>query len=67
MIDARICHDPTLVPGLITRAIDLAGSQREVAERIGVTARYLRMIMRRERQAEYGLQVALEQLVDELS
>lgn len=64
MIDARICHDPTLAPGLI-RAIEMIGSQREVAERLGVTPRYLRMVVRRERSADYGLQVMLEQLIDE--
>lgn len=64
-IDARHYHDPALAPGLITRAIELIGSQKEVAERLGVTPRYLRMVVSRERSADYGMQVMLERLIDE--
>lgn len=62
-IDARSYHDPASVPGLIARAIELIGSQREVAERLGVTPRYLRMVVSRERSADYGMQVMLERLI----
>jgi len=65
MIDAREHHDPAIVPGLVDRAIELVGSQREVAERLGVSDRYLRMISRRERSSDYGMQVMLERLIDE--
>lgn len=65
MIDARTRHDPAIVPGLIARAIELVGSQKEVAERLGVTPRYLRMVVNRERSADYGMQVMLEELIDE--
>ena len=65
MIDARQHHDPAIVPGLIARAIEAVGSQREVAERLGVTPRYLRMVAGRERNAGYGMQVMLERLIDE--
>jgi len=64
MIDARQNHDPAIVPGLIARAIEVVGSQKEVAERIGVTPRYLRMVGTRERQSDYGMQVMLEQIID---
>ena len=65
MIDARAHHDPASVPGLIARAIALIGSQKEVAVRLGVTPRYLRMVVSRERRAEYGVQVMLERIIDE--
>lgn len=65
MIDARQCHDPAIVPGLIARAIEIVGSQKEVAERLGVTPRYLRMVVSRERNADYGMQVMLECLLQE--
>lgn len=65
MIDARHYHDPASVPGLVDRAIELVGSQKEVAERIGVTPRYLRMVAARERHSDYGMQVMLERLIDE--
>jgi len=65
MIYAREHHDPALAPSLIARAIELIGSQREVAERLGVTPRYLRMVSGRERNADYGMQVMLERLIDE--
>lgn len=67
MIDARQYHDPAIVPGLIVRAIEVVGSQKEVAERIGVTPRYLRMVASQDRNADYGMQVMLEQLIRETS
>jgi len=65
VINARQHHDPAIVPGLIARAIEAVGSQKEVAERLGVTPRYLRMVAGRERQSDYGMQVMLEHLIDE--
>lgn len=59
-VDARTHHSPASAPGLVGQAIAAAGSQREVAERAGVTPRYLRMITKGEREMSYSLQVTLE-------
>lgn len=64
MIDARQYHDPVIVPGLIARAIEILGSQKELAERLGVTPRYLRMVAGRERSSDYGMQVMIESIID---
>lgn len=66
MIDARTHHAPAIVPGLITQAIELVGTQKEVAARLGVTDRYLRMVASRQRNSDYGMQVMLEALIDEV-
>jgi|GEM_PF-1579572 DNA-binding transcriptional regulator YdaS (Cro superfamily) len=63
MIDARIHHDPAIAPGLITQATKAAGSQKELAERLGVTPRTIRQLSRRERDMSYTMQVALEQII----
>lgn len=59
MIDARQHRDPAIVPGLITQATEVAGSQKELAARLGVTPRYLRMVSNVERRPDYGIQVML--------
>lgn len=65
MIDARKHHDPALAPDLIAQAIEVAGTQAELADRLGITPRYLRMLSRREKDISYALQVAIEAVVSE--
>lgn len=66
MIDARKHHDPALAPGLIDAAIAVAGSQKELCERIGVTRDYLHKLKTgRSNNLSYPLQVTLEQIVKE--
>lgn len=62
MIDARTHHDPAKAPGLIAQAVLAAGSQKELAARLGVTARTLQQLTRRERDMSYTMQVALERI-----
>lgn len=66
MIDARTHHDPAKAPGLIAKAmaVTVTGSQKELAERLGVTPRTLQQLARRERDMSYTMQVALEQIVN---
>jgi len=64
MIDARTHHDPAKAPGLIAEATRIVGEQKELAARLGVTARTLRQLTRRERDMSYTMQVALEQIVN---
>ncbi|SNY95552.1 YdaS family helix-turn-helix protein [Halomonas sp. hl-4] len=63
MIDALTHHDPASAPDLIEQAIAVAGSQKELAERLGVTPRTLRQLVRIERDMSYTMQVALEQII----
>lgn len=64
MIDASKHHNPAKAPGLIAEATSIAGGQKELAVRLGVTARTLRQLSRRERDMSYTMQVALEQIVN---
>ncbi|HET8792086.1 MAG TPA: hypothetical protein VFM75_12835 [Modicisalibacter sp.] len=65
MIDARTQHDPALAPGLVAQAIQSAGSQRELAERCGVSPRYLQLLTKGKKQMSYTLQVTLEAIARE--
>jgi transcriptional regulator with XRE-family HTH domain len=67
MIDARIHHDPALAPGLIEKAIKATGhSQKELAERVGVTPKYLQFLKSgRAENMSYALQVTLETVANE--
>ncbi|MGO3056964.1 MAG: hypothetical protein ACTID3_08540 [Halomonas sp.] len=64
MIDARLHHDPAKAPGLIESAVKVAGSQKELADRLGVTSKYLQHLKSGFRKnMSYPLQVALESLI----
>lgn len=66
MIDARNQHDPAKAPGLINEAIAITGTQKELAERLGVTSKYLQFLKSgRSTNMSYLLQVALERLIEE--
>lgn len=67
MIDARTHHDPAAAPGLVARAIEAAGTQRELAARCGVTRDSLRKIARGDRGMSYAMQVLLERIIAENS
>ena len=64
MIDARTKHRPELAPALIEKGIIAAGTQTELAERIGVTSEYLRQLKRAgSKKMSYQVQVCLEQVI----
>ncbi|WIX32527.1 hypothetical protein QO259_17210 [Salinicola sp. JS01] len=65
MINAAEHHDPALAPGLIRRCIEISGSQLSLASRLGVSARFLRMVSANERRMDYCMQVALERIIEE--
>lgn len=66
MIDARAHHDPAKAPGLITQALAITTSQKELAERLGVTPKYLQFLKSgRSTNMSYLLQVALETMINE--
>lgn len=62
-IDARKHHDPASAPGLIDTATAAAGSQKELAARLGVTPRYLRQLSSSDRKMTYVMQAALEAII----
>ncbi len=66
MIDARTHHNPAKASGLITDALAITGSQKELAARLGVTPKYLQFLKSgRSTNMSYLLQVALERLIAE--
>lgn len=65
MIDARKYHDPDSAPGLIERAIQVVGTQKELAERLGVVRHTLYYIQTGNHAMSYGMQVMLEGVVAE--
>ena len=64
MIDARTYHAPAKAPGLVVAATKAAGTQRELARRLGVTPRYLQMLAKGEGEMSYALQVCLERIIE---
>lgn len=62
IIDARTQHDPAKAPGLVLQAIEVCGTQREVAARAGLSEEYLRLLLRGERRMSYAVQVVLEKI-----
>lgn len=61
-VDARVHHCPERAPELVRAAVARAGTQKEAAERLGVTAEYLRLLAHGQRQMSYTMQVALQAL-----
>lgn len=65
MIDARQHHDPASAPGLVSQAIDAAGTQRELAGRCGITRDAVLKLSRGDRAMSYAMQVLLESIIRE--
>ena len=62
MIDARIHHRPGQAQRLILRALEVTGSQKELAARLGLTPRHIMRLKQGQSPMDYTLQVALEQI-----
>ena len=60
MIDARIHHHPDQAARLILRALEVTGSQRELAARLGVTPRHVIRLKQGQSPMDYTTQVTLE-------
>lgn len=65
-IDASLYHDVSKVADLIVPATKVAGTQKNLAARAGVTPRYLQIIKsgKNPYKASYALQVFLETLIE---
>ena len=62
-IDAKTQHNPGQAERLIRGGIKVAGTQKELAARLGVTRDYLLKLQKGDRQMSYSLQVAMEQII----
>ena len=62
-IDARTRHAPGQAQRLVRRAIKVAGTQKELAARLGVTRDGLLKLQKGDRRMSYSVQVALEQII----
>lgn len=60
MIDARTHHNPGRAPDLIQSALEVAGSQKELAARLGVTPRHVIRLKQGQSPMDYTTQVTLE-------
>lgn len=65
VVDAVQHHAPERAPELIAQAIEMLGSQTEVARRCGVSRVYLQLLAKGEKSMSYTLQVALETIVSQ--
>lgn len=65
MIDAAQYHAPAKAPGLVTQAVNVAGSQAALARRTGLSREYLRRLASGGGQMSYGVQVMLEAIIRE--
>lgn len=52
-------------PALVARTIEVIGDEAELAARLGVTKRYLSMLLNRERSMSYAMQYLLQSLLRE--
>jgi len=64
MIDARKHHDPDSAPGLIEQAIQVVGTQKELAARLGVRRQTIHYIRTGRHAMSYGMQVMLEGVIE---
>ena len=64
MIDARKYHDPDSAPSLIEQAIQVVGTQKELAARLGVRRQTIHYIRTGRHTMSYGMQVMLEGVVE---
>lgn len=61
-VSAGLHHRPEIAAQLIESAVSRLGTRREVADRLGVSTEYLRLLSSRKRRMSYALQFTLEQL-----
>lgn len=65
IVDARNYDNRGQAPQLIGKVIEILGSQKELAGRLGISERYLQYVSKQERDASYHLQVCLEMILIE--
>lgn len=64
-VDAKRLYRPERIPVLIEEAQHHVGEYRLLAQRLGVSDRYLLMLRNGQRTASYGLQVMLEVIIEQ--